>query len=87
MQNLPPPLHNSSLGGPTPYIPIDLNGDIPLNSNGQKLQSSQRGNRQTSSAVDSMDQMKRARVLCSYDATDHTELSLIANEVTSIEIC
>jgi len=27
------------------------------------------------------DQMQRARVLCSYDAKDHTELNLSANEV------
>lgn len=28
------------------------------------------------------DQMQRARVLCSYDAKDHTELNLSANEVS-----
>lgn len=81
MQNLPPPLHNSSLGGPTPYIPIDLNGEVELNSNNQKFQRSQGSNKQTSSGAVSLDQMKRARVLCSYDAQDHTELTLVANEV------
>uniref|UniRef100_A0A1B0A8C9 BAR domain-containing protein n=1 Tax=Glossina pallidipes TaxID=7398 RepID=A0A1B0A8C9_GLOPL len=29
------------------------------------------------------DEMKRARVLCSYDAKDHTELTLIRNETKS----
>lgn len=28
-----------------------------------------------------VDQMRRARVLCAYDAKDHTELNLNANEV------
>lgn len=33
----------------------------------------------------STDQMQRARVLCSYDAKDHTELNLSANEVSYLQ--
>uniref|UniRef100_A0A1A9WW16 Uncharacterized protein n=1 Tax=Glossina brevipalpis TaxID=37001 RepID=A0A1A9WW16_9MUSC len=32
-------------------------------------------------------EMKRARVLCSYDAKDHTELTLITNEVIFVSEC
>ncbi|XP_037916260.1 endophilin-B1 isoform X2 [Hermetia illucens] len=33
------------------------------------------------------DEMKRARVLCSYDAKDHTELNLTANEIILVAEC
>lgn len=34
-----------------------------------------------------VDQMRRARVLCAYDAKDHTELNLNANEVIFVSEC
>lgn len=67
-----------SLGGPTPYVPINVNDNNTAGGGGGG------GNKQNRSPSD--DQMKRARVLCSYDANDHTELNLTANEVISVFI-
>lgn len=63
----------ANLGGPTPYIPVGLEDD----------KSSQKNSR----SPDAGDQWKRARVLCAYDAKDHTELSLSANEVIFVAEC
>lgn len=57
-----------SLGGPEPYIPVGLN-DTSKQDEERKL------------AESNSEQMRRARVLCSYDAKDHTELSLNSHEV------
>ncbi|XP_055372638.1 endophilin-B1 isoform X2 [Condylostylus longicornis] len=60
------------LGGPTPYEPVGLDDD----KNDSKTRSPEMGS-----------EMKRARVLCSYDAKDHTELSLSSNEVILVTEC
>ncbi|XP_017077199.1 endophilin-B1 isoform X1 [Drosophila eugracilis] len=89
----------ANLGGPTPYIPLDLNEASASKSNNSSGAAS-RGpgnNHSTNSATAghkpnqpmhvSTDQMQRARVLCSYDAKDHTELNLSANEVIFVTEC
>ncbi|XP_055917349.1 endophilin-B1 isoform X2 [Eupeodes corollae] len=65
----------ASLGGPTRYVPIN---------SGNTSKADEEKNR---AADMNPDQMKRARVLCSYDANDHTELSLTANEVIFVTEC
>ncbi|XP_023161586.2 endophilin-B1 isoform X2 [Drosophila hydei] len=84
----------ANLGGPTPYTPIDLleaakssaaggmggGARNPGNNSQQKANQSMQLNVAT-------DQMQRARVLCSYDAKDHTELNLSANEVIFVTEC
>lgn len=79
-----------SLGGPTPYTPIDLldatkssaAGGMGVGARNPGNNSQQKANQSMPLNV-STDQMQRARVLCSYDAKDHTELNLSANEVSS----
>lgn len=66
----------TSLGGPTPYVPINT---------GNKSKAIEEQNRNLDISADQMN--KRARVLCSYDANDHTELSLKANEVIFVTEC
>lgn len=56
-----------SLGGPNGYVPIGLPDD--------KLTPGQQNNAEPVN-------MKRARVLCSYDASGSNELNLTANEVS-----
>ncbi|XP_037949835.1 endophilin-B1 isoform X1 [Teleopsis dalmanni] len=68
------------LGGPTPYAPINLNEEENTNANSANV------NRRHPTDVNA-DQMRRARVLCSYDAKDHTELNLNANEVIFVTEC
>lgn len=58
-----------SLGGPNGYVPIGLPDD--------KLTPGQ--HQSNAEPVN----MKRARVLCSYDASGSNELNLTANEVSS----
>lgn len=53
------------MGGPTPYEPVGIEDDKDNNLHNP----------------DGTSLMKRARVLCSYDAKDGTELNLTANEV------
>lgn len=57
------------MGGPQPYVPVQgLDDDSASNNAG---------------TVDLNGvQFRRARVLCSYDAKDGTELNLAANEVS-----
>ncbi|KAL5287683.1 SH3GLB1 family protein [Megaselia abdita] len=64
----------ASLGGPDPYIPVGLN-----DANQQQ--------QERKSSVSNSEPMKRARVLCSYDAKDHTELSLNSHEVILVAEC
>ena len=54
------------MGGPNGYVPIGLPDD--------KLTTGQSSNSEPTN-------MKRARVLCSYDASGTNELNLTANEV------
>jgi len=81
------------LGGPTPYAPLDLQdvakssaaggGGVGHRGAGNNNSSTGHGQKQNQSIPIHVntDQMQRARVLCSYDAKDHTELNLSANEV------
>lgn len=57
------------MGGPNGYVPIGLPDDKLMNPD-------EAGNGS---------HLKRARVLCSYDASGTTELNLTANEVSSLE--
>ncbi|SPP72762.1 endophilin-B1 isoform X1 [Drosophila guanche] len=93
----------ANLGGPTPYIPLDQSNASASKSNAPGGPSATRagpGNNNSSSSQASTghrptnqpmhvntDQMQRARVLCSYDAKDHTELNLNANEVIFVTEC
>ncbi|XP_062136091.1 endophilin-B1 isoform X2 [Drosophila sulfurigaster albostrigata] len=87
----------ANLGGPTPYAPLDLNDASKSNSAGGASAGHRgAGNNNTSSGQKpnqsipmhvNVDQMQRARVLCSYDAKDHTELNLSANEVIFVTEC
>lgn len=68
-----------SLGGHQPYIPIELNEVKPKNpSDGSAAGSSDFS--QNNCGLQN-EWKQRARVLCSYDAKDSTELNLSANEV------
>lgn len=62
-----------SLGGHQPYVPIGLNEESTTTSSTAISNSQNRA-----------EMKQRARVLCSYDAKDSTELSLSANEVSFI---
>ncbi|XP_064539495.1 endophilin-B1-like [Drosophila montana] len=84
--------------GPTPYTPIDLHDAAKSSAAGGMGGGARNpGNNNSSSAGHkanqsmqlnvSSDQMQRARVLCSYDAKDHTELNLSANEVIYVAEC
>ncbi|XP_017465303.1 PREDICTED: endophilin-B1 isoform X2 [Rhagoletis zephyria] len=110
MNNLQRDLAN--LGGPTPYVPIDVYNDddgsgnhsassgIGLNAGvvgsglgigaaaGAGVGAGSGGRRRNPGDTTlTADQMKRARVLCAYDAKDHTELNLNANEVIFVTEC
>ncbi|XP_017959794.1 endophilin-B1 isoform X1 [Drosophila navojoa] len=84
----------ANLGGPTPYTPIDLldatkssaAGGMSVGARNPGNSSQQKANQSMQLNV-STDQMQRARVLCSYDAKDHTELNLSANEVIFVTEC
>lgn len=81
------------MGGPTPYIPLDVNEASASKSNissgaaargpgnNHSANMAATGHKPNQPMHVSTDQMQRARVLCSYDAKDHTELNLSANEV------
>ncbi|XP_030566455.1 endophilin-B1 isoform X1 [Drosophila novamexicana] len=88
----------ANLGGPTPYTPIDLHDAAKSSAAGGMGGGARNpGNNNSSSAGHkanqsmqlnvNTDQMQRARVLCSYDAKDHTELNLSANEVIFVAEC
>ena len=62
----------SSLGGPQPYVPVAGYEDDEANGLAGRVNNIELG-------VNAG--YKRARVLCSYDAKDGTELNLTANEV------
>lgn len=64
-----------SLGGAEPYCPVGLNDDSNVGaSSGQSVNGGGRA----------LPNQRRARVLCSYDAKDATELNLTGNEVSLI---
>lgn len=67
-----------SLGGPFTAVEIDDGGVT----SGNPFAPS--NSRQVAPVSVNADEMKRARVLCAYDAKDHTELTLAANEVRLI---
>ncbi|XP_032570929.1 endophilin-B1 isoform X1 [Drosophila sechellia] len=89
----------ANLGGPTPYIPLDVNEASASKSNissgaaargpgnNHSANMAATGHKPNQSMHVSTDQMQRARVLCSYDAKDHTELNLSANEVIFVTEC
>lgn len=60
-----------SLGGHNPYVPIKISDESNKSSAATK----------PTSQTDTGEMKLRARVLCSYDAKDSTELNLSANEV------
>lgn len=72
------------MGGPTPYQPIEMDDQQQMAAGREHAGNPfARANNKTNAAPISVnaDQMKRARILCDYDAKDHTELTLSANEV------
>lgn len=70
-----------SLGGHQPYVPIGLaDDDTKKNNSTGPGANSNNFNTQYGSASNN-ELKQRARVLCSYDAKDSTELNLSANEV------
>lgn len=71
-----------SLGGPTPYQPVDLDDEGPNDQTGNPFGTGNKKSKTNIPVSVNADQMKRARVLCAYDAKDHTELTLNANEVS-----
>ncbi|XP_016975183.1 endophilin-B1 isoform X2 [Drosophila rhopaloa] len=89
----------ANLGGPTPYIPLNATEAIASKSsssagapdrgpgNNHSANSVASGHKPNQPMQVSTDQMQRARVLCSYDAKDHTELNLSANEVIFVTEC
>ena len=62
------------LGGPQPYAPVGLETE-------DALAASAAGGSHSASNSSVPVYQQRARVLCSYDAKDATELSLTGNEV------
>ena len=62
-------MNSYSLGGSQPYIPVAGYDDEDLMNAG------------SSNNIEMNSGYQRARVLCSYDAKDGTELNLTANEV------
>lgn len=68
-----------SLGGHQPYVPVGLADDETKKNLGNNYASGNSHNNQQSGGNNEWKQ--RARVLCSYDARDSTELNLNANEV------
>ncbi|XP_036230663.1 endophilin-B1 isoform X1 [Bactrocera oleae] len=96
MNNLQRDLAN--LGGPTPYVPIDMYNDNDGSVTGGignagggagagVATGSGARRRNPGDPLLNADQMRRARVLCAYDAKDHTELNLNANEVIFVSEC
>ncbi|XP_030377403.1 endophilin-B1 isoform X2 [Scaptodrosophila lebanonensis] len=89
----------ANLGGPTPYVPLELHDGIASKTNasgsggganrggGSGNNTGMGGHRLNQPMHVNTDQMQRARVLCSYDAKDHTELNLNANEVIFVTEC
>lgn len=65
-----PPIY--SLGGPQPYVPVAGYEDDESNHLAGRVNNIELGGSPG---------YKRARVLCSYDAKDGTELNLTSNEV------
>ncbi|XP_055678482.1 endophilin-B1 isoform X2 [Lutzomyia longipalpis] len=63
----------ASLGGPNPYVPVGLPDE--------------KSNNDANGSDGGGSSMKRARVLCSYDASGSTELNLTANEVIFVSEC
>lgn len=63
---------SNSLGGPQPYVPVGLDNE---------QNNSTAGNANCENPIKSTNNQRRARVLCSYDAKDATELNLTGNEV------
>lgn len=63
-----------SLGGHNPYVPIKISDESSKSNAATK----------STSQTDIGEMKLRARVLCSYDAKDSTELNLSANEVNKI---
>lgn len=69
-----------SLGGHQPYVPISIG---LADDESKKNSSHASGNPQNNQQAGGNNEWKqRARVLCSYDARDSTELNLNANEVS-----
>ncbi|KAM7345970.1 SH3 domain containing GRB2 like, endophilin-B isoform 2-T2 [Cochliomyia hominivorax] len=81
----------ANLGGPTPYQPIEMDQQNAaaggMDHSGNPFVRSNNKSNITAPISVSADQMKRARVLCAYDAKDHTELTLAANEVILVAEC
>ncbi|KAH8400807.1 hypothetical protein KR009_001078 [Drosophila setifemur] len=86
----------ANLGGPTPYIPLDPSSANASKSSGSlargpgnnsNANSAASGHKPSQPMNVNTEQMQRARVLCSYDAKDHTELNLSANEVIFVAEC
>ena len=74
------------MGGPTPYQPIEMDesnavGGIQPGAGANPFVRSNNKTKVNQPISMNADEMKRARVLCAYDAKDHTELTLSANEV------
>lgn len=67
----------ASLGGPQPYVPVAGYEDEDANLSG----------RMNNIELGANHGYKRARVLCSYDAKDGTELNLTSNEVIFVCEC
>uniref|UniRef100_U5EY51 Putative sh3 domain protein sh3glb n=1 Tax=Corethrella appendiculata TaxID=1370023 RepID=U5EY51_9DIPT len=65
----------ASLGGPQQYVPVGLDNEET------------NANTTNNIDVNSGNGYRRARVLCSYDAKDGTELSLTSNEVIFVTEC
>lgn len=69
-----------SLGGHQPYVPVGLVDDESKKNSSNTFASGNPHNNQHSGGSNN-EWKQRARVLCSYDARDSTELNLNANEV------
>ncbi|XP_023306516.2 endophilin-B1 isoform X2 [Lucilia cuprina] len=83
----------ANLGGPTPYQPIEMDqhqqaaGVGGIEQGGNPFVRNSNKTKMNAPISVNADQMKRARVLCAYDAKDHTELTLSANEVILVAEC
>ncbi|XP_013099985.1 endophilin-B1 isoform X1 [Stomoxys calcitrans] len=78
----------ANLGGPT-YTPVELDdGNLGEQATSGNPFAPRANNARGGVPVSvHADEMKRARVLCAYDAKDHTELTLAANEVILVCEC
>ncbi|KAI8128385.1 Endophilin-B1 [Lucilia cuprina] len=78
---------------PTPYQPIEMDqhqqaaGVGGIEQGGNPFVRNSNKTKMNAPISVNADQMKRARVLCAYDAKDHTELTLSANEVILVAEC